>query len=602
MQKAFKPDLKKIPRSAGVYLMYGGKNRVLYVGKAGNLKHRLSSYWQKSKDQSPKNKVLLTKVTKVDFIVTDNEVEALILENELIKRYHPPYNILLRDDKTFQYIRVGLNEEFPTIYSVRRVSTSDLNKGVKYFGPFTSGATAKNTLKLVNNIFGVCAKASELNRGSVKAPCLNYHLGRCIGPCASKIDSLGYKQIIKQVVKFLEGDLTVASDYLNLRMQNLVKDKKFEQAAKIRDELKSLELLTEKQKVAKPGVLGDSDVIGKCIAENKLIVSRMIIRSGRLIDQQIIPMDISISLSEAEMTAGIIQAIYDEIFENLPKEILVETLPEGRSELVDWLGQKRGRGVSIVVPVKGIKKRLLDLANRNALQHQAIFAPKEIDAKVALKELAKTINLKDYPKRIEAYDISHLGGTSVVGSMVVFTDGVANKKEYRRFKIKYDTNNDYAALAEVISRRLHPIRQADKRFASTLPNLILIDGGKGQLKAVLKNIESKDKKKFAVISLAKRIEEIFVSTQAKSIILPKTSAALKLLQRVRDEAHRFALSYQVSLRSKTLVQAGDKIVGIGNRTQHKLVKAFGSLSAAKKASEIELIKILGTKKTELFKR
>lgn len=580
--------------------MYGGKNRVLYVGKAGDLKHRLSSYWQKTTKQSSKNLVLLTKVSKVDFMVTDNEVEALILENELIKRHHPPYNILLRDDKTYQYIRVGLNEEFPTVYSVRKVNTSDLNKGVKYFGPFTSGSTAKNTLKLVNNIFGVCAKASELNRSSLKVPCLNYHLGRCAGPCAGQIDSSGYKKIIEQVVKFLGGDLTVASDYLHSRMQLSVKAKKFETAAKVRDELKSLEFLTEKQKVAKPGLLGDSDIIGKCIAENKLIVSRMIIRSGRLIDQQIIPMDLAINLSESETMAGIIQAIYDEIFENLPKEILVASLPEGRKELMSWLSQKRDRGVDISVPVRGIKKRLLDLANRNALQHQAIFAPKEIDPKLTLKELAKVLNLNNYPKRIEAYDISHLGGTSVVGSMVVFTEGLPNKKEYRRFKIKFDTNDDYAALAEVIRRRLHPDRQADKRFAATLPNLILIDGGKGQLKTVLRSIDLKDRKKFAVISLAKRIEEIFMANKAKSLILPKTSEALKLLQRVRDEAHRFALSYQISLRSKA-IKSAENIPGIGTKTQHKLVKAFGSLSAAKNANETELIKILGIKKAKLFK-
>ncbi|MBU1083413.1 excinuclease ABC subunit UvrC, partial [Patescibacteria group bacterium] len=489
MQKnSFKPDFKQIPHLPGVYLMYGGKNKVIYVGKAGDLKHRLASYWQKKSDQSPKNQVLLTKVNKVDFIITDNEVEALILENELIKRHYPQFNILLRDDKAYQYIRVGLNEKFPTITSVRKVNTSDLNKGAKYFGPFTSGTTVKNTFKLINNIFGVCSKVSELNRNNVKAPCLNWHLDRCSGPCAGQISSDAYKNIIHQVIKFLGGDLTVASDYLHTRMQMLVRTKKFESAAKARDELKSLELLTERQKVDKPGLLTDSDIIGQCTAENKLIVSRMIVRNGRLIDQQIFPMSFAGNLSKQEIASGIIKAIYDGIFENLPKEILVSCLPDDKEELTNWLSQKRGRGVNIVVPVRGIKKQLLTLAGKNALQHQTIFAPVEVDIKVALKELAEILKLKSYLKRIEAYDISHLGGTSVVGSMVVFTDGQPNKKEYRRFKIKFDTNDDYAALAEVIGRRLHPNRKADKRFASNLPDLILIDGGKGQLRTVLKNI------------------------------------------------------------------------------------------------------------------
>ena len=690
MASIFKPELNKVPGVPGVYLMYGrphptspyqGEGRrgssdkvskVVYVGKAINLRKRLASYFQRSavsgqrseKDRlSPKTQALIRQVARLDFIATDTETEALILENELIKKYQPQYNVLLRDDKTFQYIRVGLDQKFPEITTVRRVNPQDIKSRdpdrPRYFGPYTAGGAVKNTLKLITSIFPICGKARELSLklssknqttprpslakegkttsvppliegrlggvdaaiGSLKAPCLNYHLGRCLGVCVGKANASDYRMAINEVVKFLNGNTKDVVKYLRSRMSQLSTGRRFEEAARLRDRINSLEQLFEQQKVSRPKDL-EQDFLGLLIEGEKMIVSRAPVRSGRLLGQQIFVLNAPLKDSETNLMSQAILAIYDKVFEDLPREMVVPVLPEDSKAIEKWLSDRRvnptpsirgagqpplgkGRrgGVRILVPQKGPNQKLLSLAQRNAAQHSGslLDTDERLGVKKALVDLKNLLKLKKL-ERLEAYDISHLGGTHTVGSMVVFKDGRPDKSSYRRFRIKTVPGiDDYAALGEVITRRLSPKRKTDKRFAAQLPDAILIDGGKGQLSAVLKHVSADDKKQIRFFSLAKREEEVFLPGVSRPAILSKDSVALQLLQRLRDEAHRFAISYQIVLRSKQITGDTEKIPGIGAGARKKLVRQFGSLSAARRATDAELTRVISPRQVKLFK-
>jgi excinuclease ABC subunit C len=596
----------------------GGK--VIYVGKAINLRKRVSSYWKQTDKQGAKTQALIKQVAKLDFIATDTETEALILENELIKKYQPQYNVLLRDDKTFQYIRVGLDQKFPEITTVRRVNPQDTKSRdpnrPRYFGPYTVGGAVRNTLKLLNGIFPLCGKARELNRrlprsdgsdlamtrGSVKAPCLNYHLGRCLGVCVGKATSSDYRSAIEEVVKFLGGDTKDVIKYLQSRMSRLSAERRFEEAARLRDRINSLESLFEQQKVSRPKDL-EQDFLGMLVEGEKMIISRAQVRSGRLLGQQIFVLRAPLKDAESDLMSQAIVTIYDRVFEDLPREIIVPVLPEDASAIEKWLSSRRGTKVVVSVPQRGPNQKLLSLAQRNAAQHSGslLDVDERLGVKKALTELKNLLKLKKL-ERLEAYDISHLGGTHTVGSMVVFKDGKPDKNGYRRFRIKTVPGiDDYAALGEVITRRLSPKRKMDKRFAATLPDAVLIDGGRGQLSSVLKHVSADDERKIRFFSLAKREEEVFLPGVSRPVILSKDSVALQLLQRLRDEAHRFAISYQIVLRFKQITGDTEKIPGIGATARKKLVKAFGSLAAARRASDAELSQVLSPKQIQLFK-
>jgi len=749
VSKTFSPDLKQIPNSPGVYLMYGGialrhpesanrrmkdigrkaaslaclrtrdaardssagrlrmtakEGKVIYVGKAINLRKRVSSYWKQPVKQSIKTQALIKQVAKLDFMATDTEAEALILENELIKKYQPQYNVLLRDDKTFQYIRIGLDQKFPEVSAVRRVNPQEIKSRdpnrPRYFGPYTAGSTVKNTLKLLNSIFPICGKARELNlqnkipagvyprlrsgagmtRGGagppaggdekgagmtrtglssrtgwtmadqdpgsfvapLKAPCLNYHLGRCLGVCVGKATGADYRAAIDRVVKFLGGDTKNIIKYLQARMSRLSSERRFEEAARLRDRINSLEQLFEQQKVSRPKDL-EQDFLGWLVEGEKMIVSRAQVRGGRLLGQQTFVLNAPLRDAEANLMSQAIITIYDKVFEDLPREIIVPVLPEDSGAIEKWLSDRRinptpplsesrdsqsrrplgkgrsknnpllskegagvvGRrgGVRVIVPQKGPNQKLLSLAQRNAAQHSGslLDVDERLGVKKALVELKNLLKLKKL-ERLEAYDISHFGGTHTVGSMVVLVGGKPDKNHYRRFRVKTVPGiDDYAALGEVITRRLSPKRRTDKRFAVGLPDAILIDGGKGQLSAVLKNVTADDKKKIRFFSLAKREEEIFLPDKSQPVILPKNSVALQLLQRLRDEAHRFAISYQTVLKAKQLIGSTERLAGIGAATRKKLVKQFGSLSAARRASDSELAQALSEKQIRSFR-
>lgn len=599
MTEIFQPDLAKFPHKPGVYLMEDKSGKVIYVGKAIDLKHRVGSYFQKV-NQSIKTNKLVEKIAKINFIVTDTEVEALILENELIKQHTPKFNVLLRDDKGYQYIKIDFNEAFPVIVTVRshrNVFKKDPRQGVKYFGPYTRSSDIKMTLRLISKIFPICARAENLNKKVDTSPCLNWHLGRCLGPCVGKIRSSAYQDIMHLVARFLSGEAKDTSRYLKQQMQALSDKKDFESALKVRNQINALEAILEKQKVAQPGELINQDFWGWINLGSNLVVAVLKVRQGRLIDRQIFTLQIP-DISINELIGEAIVSIYTATQQNLPSEIVLSESPDKPEILETWLSQKAGKKVKIVVPQKGLKKQLVLLANKNAVEQSNSFAQANLQIKPALINLKKKFGLKKL-KRMEAYDISHLGGTFTVGSMVVFIDGKPHKAGYRRFRIKTVRGvDDYASLGEMIYRRLRPTKLKDKKFATNLPDLILIDGGKGQLNTVLQQMHKLTLPEILTIGLAKQQEEIFLPGATKSIKLASTSPELYLLQRLRDEAHRFAITYQTVLRSRQVRMSSG--VRLGTATRKKLVSAFGSISEAKKVSEAELYKVIGDKAKSLY--
>ena len=645
----FKPDLAKIPHQPGCYLMFDKTGKVIYVGKAVDLRKRAASYWSKA-DQPVKTSKLLEKVAKLDFMITDTEAEALILENQLIKKHLPPYNVLLRDDKSYQYIKINLNQSYPVIEVVRNLHAIKKEPRVRYFGPYTSGLAVKYTLQLINRIFPLCANAAELNKktslrhpeltkpsilrhsglvqnriinsrspdetleqvqgdGRVgiqndsevqvqhdgKKPCLNWHLGKCLGVCAGQSTSKEYHQVVHEVIDFLGGKSKDWRKYLRQRMEAAAVAKKFEEALKLREQLAALDIIVAKQKVAQPDELISQDIWGWLITAEQAVVTISKIRAGKVIDYQTFVLRLPMEINLDEFAADALMSVYSATLDNWPKEILLPHLPKDPAVLEGWLSNLAGHTIKISVPQRGIKKRLSLLMQKNAAEQASAKVGANLQIKTAITRLQQLLGVKQL-KRMEAYDISHLGGTYTVGSMVVFVNGKPFKSGYRRFRIKTVRGiDDYASLGEMIYRRLQPKRLADLRFAANLPDVILIDGGKGQLNTILRQTNKINIARLPlIISLAKREEEIFVPTQAQPIKLSLSSPELQLLQRLRDEAHRFAITYQTALRTRQLKE-GSKIKGIGTSTSKKLIKAFGSLRAARAASLSELEKVIGQK-------
>ena len=595
----FKPDLGKMPHQPGCYLMLDKSGKVIYVGKAIDLRKRAASYWSKA-EQPIKTSKLLEKVAKLDFMVTDTEAEALILENQLIKKHLPPYNILLRDDKSYQYIKIDLNQPYPVIEVVRNTHAIKKEARVRYFGPYTSGLAVKYALQLINKIFPLCANAAVLNKATKSKPCLNWHLGKCLGVCAGQSSSHEYRQVMQEVIDFLGGRSKDWRKYLRERMEVASLAKKFEEALKLREQIVALDIIVAKQKVAQPDELISQDIWGWLITAEQAVVTISKIRQGKVIDYQTFVLRLPMEINLDEFVADALMSIYSATLDNWPKEILLLHLPKDTAILEDWLSNLAGHTINIRVPQCGIKKRLSLLVQKNAVEQASAKVGANLQIKTAITRLQKLLHIKQL-QRMEAYDISHLGGTATVGSMVVFVDGKPQRSHYRRFRIKTVRGiDDYASLGEIIYRRLRPKRLADKRFAESLPDLILIDGGKGQLNTILRQINKINIAHLPlIISLAKREETIFTPTQMQGIKLSLSSPELQLLQRLRDEAHRFAITYQAVLHSRQ-THLAKKIPGIGAATQKKLVTKFGSLKAARAASIEELEQAIG-KKAASFK-
>ncbi len=588
--------LKQLPESPGVYLMRNAKGNILYVGKAINLRNRVRSYFSESDKLTPKTRMLVEHVHDFEYFVVSSEQEALILELNLIKRYWPPYNVLLKDDSTFPYLKIKESEDWPRLHITRRLE----DDGGHYFGPFASMHSLRRSLDVIKRIFPLRTCTAPVVVGKNKRPCLKYDMGYCLSPCTGKVSRQEYQNIIKQVIHFLEGRHEAVTRDLKHKMEAAARDLKYEQAAHFRDQLQAVEAVVEGQKIAMK-VRGEQDVIAYAADKDQACVQVFMIRHGKLIGRE----SFTLKGVENEEPAQIMTSFVKQFYSSspyIPGLLLLQYEPEDSAVVADWLSGKKGSRVYIEVPSRGKKRELIEGVAENAKQSLAQLKIKQLAApealSAALEQIKEALGLERPPRRIEGYDISNIQGTDAVGSMVVFEGGRPQNSEYRRFKIKtVEGANDFAMMKEMLGRRFQKASQPDKQDESSwarLPDLVIIDGGKGQLNAALGALRELNLELPAVAGLAKENEELYLPGRARPVILSKESAGLKLLQRLRDEAHRFAISYfQKVHRKRTFVSALDEISGIGPQKKKALLKQFGSVQGIKQATLEELTAVSG---------
>lgn len=583
--------IKQAPKEPGCYIYRNRSGKIIYVGKAKNIRKRVQSYFNKN-ISDPKTQQLVTQIADVEFIITNNEIEALILENTLIKKHHPRYNIWFRDDKTYPYVRIT-NEPYPRVFVTRKI----IKDGSRYFGPYTDSALLKSTLRIIKTIFPVRSCHYKLDSktiagGKIKV-CLDYHIKRCEGPCQNLVSIDDYNAMIDQVKSFLNGKTSRAIEFYRQKMYAAAAQENFEAAALFRDKISVLQNYSNRQVVESNDFI-DRDVVAIAREEDLACVAVLRIREGRLIGRDVFFTEEADLAGEGEIAFTFLQTYYEQSAV-IPSEILLSALPEDIELMTQWLESRAGTKVKIYRPQKGDKRRLLALAQKNALlnlkdnllkRHQKTeFIPKSLTA------LQHELRLDKLPTRIEAFDISNIQGKFAVGSMVTFINAQAHTSAYRRYKIKTISGiDDFAMMAEVVRRRYARLI-AEK---GTLPDLILIDGGKGQLHAAFMVLQELNLQSIPVIGLAKRLEEIFIPDQDEPLLLPKASVALHLLQRIRDEAHRFAISYHRHVRQKQQIKSVlDDIPGLGVAKKSALLKEFKSISRIRQASVEELQKVQG---------
>ena len=584
--------LKTLPDKPGVYIMHSESGRVIYVGKAKILKNRVRQYFGSAKKPA-KVEAMVENIADFEYIITDTEVEALVLECNLIKKHKPYYNILLRDDKQFPYVRIDMREKFPAIEIVRSVKKD----GARYFGPFLAAHNVREMLDAVHKLFPVRSCKRDLSRPIKNArPCLNYQMGGCLGPCAGKTTEKEYRAALEGVIELLSSRHSGLKRQWETEMKNAAEQLDFERAAVLRDRLAVLNRLTEKQK-AGAADLRDSDVFAAAAGDNSAVVQAFFVRAGKLslTDRFYLDSD----GSEADVLESFIKQYYSGKTQ-IPKKIYVSADIEDAEVISEWLTGIRGSRVELITPQRGDNKKLCDLAKHNAeqaLQRKEQSEKKEFEWTVgAARSLGELLGL-GYIRRMECYDISNTQGTDSVASMVVFTDGKPDKKEYRRFRIKtVEGANDFASMQEVLTRRFMEGFNAEEKSTGfgAVPNLMVIDGGKGQLGMAVSVAESLGLEDIGMVGLAKREEEIFLPYRSDPVILKKNSPELKLLIAIRDEAHRFAITYHRSLREKrTFESALDGIPGIGPKKKSILLDRFSDVEGIKNASLEELIAVKG---------
>lgn len=590
--------LATLPASPGVYLMLNGAGEIIYVGKAINLRNRVRSYFQKGSSQPAKVRILVEHIVDFEYILTDSEMEALILENNLIKKHAPRYNVRLKDDKTYPYIKVTMQETFPRVLMVRK----RLNDGARYFGPYTDVTAVKETLAFLRKIFPVRSCRKNIEEGGTERPCLNYHIGRCLAPCAGLITKEKYGEMIDEVILFLEGRIERLIPDLTRKMQEASEELEFEKAARFRNQIRGLQALAEKQKIVTERQ-EDQDYLGYARQGELACVQVFFVRSGKLIGRDHFLVDCSAEEEGTEILRSFMQQYYEEAA-YIPKEILIPMTLTDSSVLQSWMSGLRGNKVYLHNPQRGQKKQLLDLVMKNAkvVLNETLTrtAFKERALKKALEELEEIVGLEEIPERIEAFDISNLQGTDVVASLVVWESGALKSDDYRRFKIKNveGTPNDYEAMREVLTRRFKRglDEQSDGKTMgkfAIFPDLVLIDGGKGQLGVALE-VRKELGLEIPFISLAEKREEIYLPQASKPVILPNDSPSLLLLRQIRDEAHRFALSYHRNLRGRsTRGSVLDEIPGVGPKRKRELLRHFGTVKSIREASVEELAEVTG---------
>lgn len=574
-----------LPTTPGVYLWRDKYQRIIYVGKAINLRNRVRSYVQQDVNRSVKVTAMMRRAWDVETIQTKTEMEALILEATLIKEHHPKYNIMLRDDKTYPYVKITVQEDFPRLFMTRRLERD----GAKYFGPFTDVTAVHHVLRILRSYYPLRTCKSM----KVERPCLQYHMHYCEGPCMKYVTVESYRKYVDDIVALFEGKQVQVIQEITSKMEQASEDLEFELAAKYRDDLLSIQKVQEKQRMVTQR--GDMDVLGMAIDGPMACIQLFFIRSGRLLGRENYFVQHEGDSPELVMTEFIKQYYGGSTF--IPKELLLPMDSVDRELFSEWFSSMKGQQVDVSVPQRGYKKDLIKMAEENA---QNFLAERRrqwqytIDKSGgAVKKLAEVLDLPRLPERMECYDISHMQGAETVASMVVFEGGKPAKREYRRFKLKtvQGKPDDFASMAEIMERRYGN----EKDWP--MPDLIIIDGGKGQLNAALPVIRAMGVTDVPVISLAKRIEEVFVEGESESIILEHHTPELQLLQQIRDEAHRFAITYHRRLRGKrNLESVLDHIEGIGPKRRKALYKHFGNLDAMRVAELEELESVEGMNK------
>ena len=589
------PELwQSLPNVPGVYLMKASDGSVIYVGKAIRLRTRVRSYFRE-KSAHALTSQMMRYVTEIDYIVTETEVEALILENNLIKAHQPRYNVKLKDDKRYPYLRVTTNEPFPRIHITRKAE----NDGTRYFGPFVHVRSTRQVLKELTKFFPIRTCTLPLTEtGNKYRVCLDYHIGRCPGPCADKMDATDYDEIVQKVCQFLSGNTDAVVKELTEQMEAAAEALDFETAAKYRDTLKDVQQAITTQNMDSVSA-ADEDVIGIAARTDIACVQLLRVRDGKLLERE----HYYLNDADPEVLATALNAFISQYYQNavfVPKTVVLPMQIESVEVIENWLSEKRGSRVGLHVPRAGRLRKLQTLASKNAeilltQREQNVVYSSGVEP--ALVELQELLELKHPLRRIEAYDISNLGDRFAVGSMVVLEDGKPASSEYRRFKIRsVEGQNDYAMMQEVITRRYRRALADDEKF-NKLPDLMLIDGGKGQLRAAqaaMKAFAASNFSEIPMIALAKRIEEIFVPGKSEPIVLREDNPTLHMIQRLRDEAHRFAITYHRRIRQKSLsVSVLDEIPNVGPRRKQALLQHFGSIEAIREASLDKLLAVKG---------
>ncbi len=628
----FEHRLRVTPEKPGVYIMRDARNEVLYVGKASILRNRLRSYFGSASGMPSKIRRMVAQLDDFEFIVTDTEAEALILENTLIKRYKPHFNARLKDDKTYPYLKIDLTEDFPRVYITRQVAQD----GARYFGPFATASSVRKTMDLIKKLFPYRSCTKTIT-GHDPRPCLEYYIHRCVAPCSGLASKEDYAQVIQQVLMFMEGNTDGVTRELRQKMESASKGLEFERAAVLRDQIRGIDRVAEEQQVkveSNPG--GDMDLVALAQGTNETWVEVFFIRRGKLIGRDHFFMEGTQDDTPELIMGQFIRQFYQSAL-FIPPAVLLQHPPEDRELIRDWLKERRGGAVKLTCPRRGQHKKLLDVVVENAVQGLAQHRVKWLNnsdvIQQAMTELQEELNLPALPLRMECYDISHVQGTNVVGSMVVFQDGRPHPAHYRRFQIKSVQGvDDYASMQEMLSRRFKRLADAraegsalptlpafptledagsedvaqeravgEKPVGSRLgsswgivPDLVIIDGGKGHLSAALEALLQLGLDDIPLAALAKENEWLFVPHTAEPIALPRNSQGLYLVQRIRDEAHRFAITYHRNLRSKSGLRSSlDLVTGIGPKRKRMLLRRFGSIQGIKDAPVDDIAAVPG---------
>ena len=584
--------LESLPQKPGVYQFKNAEGKVLYVGKAQNLRSRVRQYFQKSRSADSRLDALVPKIRDLDLIVTDSEVEALILEANLIKKLKPRYNVLLKDDKSYPYI-VITDEPFPRVFVTRRI----FKDGSKYFGPYADVKTMRHALKTVRDIFMIRSCNYDLTDETVSKKkykvCLDYHIKKCGGPCEGLVTREHYRSMIDQVAKILRGKTEEVMRSLRSEMEKSSEGLRFEDAARIRDRLKAIEVYNERQKVV-DAKAEDRDIIAIAARGDDAAAVIFKVREGKVLGSRHFYLNNAEDKKEEELLEALMERYYLES-DDIPPQILLPAVVESESLIRSWLAARAGFEVSMDVPKAGDKAKLIAMVRNNAqyllddLEVQRLKRGETFPH--AVGALQKDLRIESPPRRIECFDISNTQGTDSVASLVVFVDGKPKKSEYRKFKIKtVEGADDFASMQEVVQRRYTRILEE----GTPMPDLIMVDGGKGQLSSAREILRKLGLERQPIIGLAKRLEEVYVPAQSDPLSIPKTSAGLKLLQQIRNEAHRFAITFHRTLRSKRILHTElDLVKGVGKARAKELLEAFGSVQGVKFASEEQLAEIVG---------